>query len=170
LKHICQYLDCNDEIQKKPGSPAKFCAKHLAAYKADYARRYRAENRERLAEQKRQYRQANRETIGEKKRQYNQANRERIAETNRHYREANREIIAEKRHLRRMESRITEKSRQNQLIQTGMKYIEQINREMGMNRITEICRQCGKKLAQKRARQSYCSDDCYRAAFRSYRR
>jgi len=54
-------------------------------------RKYRQENKERIAEHKRKYRQENKERIAEHKRKYRQENKERIAEHKRKYRQENKE-------------------------------------------------------------------------------
>lgn len=57
-------------------------------------RRYRQENRDEIAEQNRRYRQENREKIAEKERRYREKNREKIAERHRRYYQENRSYIA----------------------------------------------------------------------------
>ncbi|MEK4970667.1 hypothetical protein MKX29_23985 [Cytobacillus sp. FSL R7-0696] len=58
------------------------------------SRKYREENREKIAERNRKYREENREKIAESQRKYYEENREKIAERHSKYYEENRENIA----------------------------------------------------------------------------
>lgn len=63
---------------------------------ADHKKVYREKNKELIAEKKRRYREANIKRLNEKSHQYYQENREVFAERNRLYREENKEAIAER--------------------------------------------------------------------------
>ena len=54
---------------------------------AEYQRRYREANREKVAEGQRRYREANREKVAEGQRRYREANREKVAEGKRELRD-----------------------------------------------------------------------------------
>ena len=62
---------------------------------AEYKRKHYEANKEKVAEYKRKHYEANRENIAEKARKYREANKEEVAESQRKYREANKEKIAE---------------------------------------------------------------------------
>lgn len=70
---------------------------HCKACEAEYIRKYRQANKERIAETSRAYQQANKERIKQRRaiyvRQHYAANKERILEKNAQYREANRERV-----------------------------------------------------------------------------
>ena len=61
---------------------------------AGYCRKYNQENKERIAEHKRKYRQENKESIAEHHRKYKQENKEWYAEYIRKYQQENKESIA----------------------------------------------------------------------------
>lgn len=73
--------------------------------KKEYDRRYRQENRDKIAEQKRRYRQENRERIAKKDRRYYQKNRDKIAERSRRYNRENHEKITEQKRRYYQENR-----------------------------------------------------------------
>ena len=70
------------------GSRCKKCT-------VEYHRKYRIENKERIAERDRKYRAENKGKIAERDRKYYAANKEKIAERKRKYRAENKEKIAE---------------------------------------------------------------------------
>lgn len=66
-----------------------------------YIRRYREENRAKIAERKRRYNEENRDKIRERKRRYYEENRDKIAEKDHRYREENLEYTS-RRNSRRL--------------------------------------------------------------------
>jgi len=63
---------------------------------AENTRKYQQENKESIAENARKYKQENKESIAENARKYQQENKERIAERDRKYYQENKERIAER--------------------------------------------------------------------------
>ena len=68
----------------------------LSSHCKECERKYRQENKERIAERDRKYQQENKERIAERDRKYYQENKESIAESIRKYYQENKESIAEK--------------------------------------------------------------------------
>jgi len=68
----------------------------LAEQKKAHNKKYLKENKEKIAEYKKRYNQENKEIIAEKKKKYFKENKEKIAEQRKRYRKENKEKIAEK--------------------------------------------------------------------------
>ena len=61
-----------------------------------YMKKWREENKAKIAERDKKYRKDNKEKIAEKNKKYNQENKEKLDEYNKKYREENKTAIAEK--------------------------------------------------------------------------
>jgi DNA repair exonuclease SbcCD ATPase subunit len=75
---------------------------------AEYQRRWREANRERLREWGRAYYQKNKDKRRAQNKAERERNRERYAELNRRYREANREVLSKKQRVRRYKITVEE--------------------------------------------------------------
>ena len=64
--------------------------------KKEYQKKYRQNNRDKIAEKAKKYQQNNRDKIAERKKKYDQKNKVEIAEYGRKYRQKNKDKIAEK--------------------------------------------------------------------------
>ena len=95
---VCLEINGLEQFQK---SSTKFAGKQPKCKKCD--KKYRKENKERIAEYQKKYREENKEHIAERDRKYYEENKERITETNRKYREENKELINERRRIKKHE-------------------------------------------------------------------
>jgi len=108
----CEVIKTVDRFTKDRGGLNSCCKECKRKYRqenkeriAEHMRKYRQENKERIAEKDRKYKQENKERIAEYQIKYQQENEERIAEYTRKYKQENKEIIAERDRKYRQENK-----------------------------------------------------------------
>lgn len=86
-------------------------------------RRYREENRDKLAEWQRRYYEENRDKVLERKRRHHEENRDKMLERSRRYYEENRDKVAEKNRRYREENHDKELERQRRYREENLEYV-----------------------------------------------